>query len=130
LVAGTDAAAVVTVKIFVEQHEIAEVRIVGVARVGAEHRPAVFPVGGERRAAAPGNLGGGLAEIDPPVRACGGFDEQGVARGGVVALQCLDEEVVEGERDGPAPVGISAEEGGVALRGQVVEPEFTTGDRR
>jgi hypothetical protein len=56
------------------------------------------------------------------------LDGEGVAVEVVEAFEGFDEEVVDGEPDGAAPVGVSAEEGALGFAGFVVDLVGVAGD--
>jgi hypothetical protein len=117
LVAGPDAAAVVAVEIFVEEHEIAEMRVASVARAPAVHGAPAAGAGEKDRPEAAGDLMGGIAQVEHLAGADGHLDQQRIAVVGVIAFEGLDQKIVDGKPDWAAPVGIAAEEMGVASAG-------------
>ena len=90
--------------------------IVGVARVAAVARPAPVGVGQEERRPAGAELVGDLVQVHHAARAGRALDLQLVAVEVVVALERLDQQVVDRKPDRPAPVGVAAEQPGVATR--------------
>src|SRR5262245_42301518 len=121
LVARADAPTRVAVKVFVEQHEVAPMRI-GVEHVGvAVHRTTALAVAQEDTGDAPRELGRNLAERHEVARAGRVLHLDVAAKEVVKALQRLDEQEIHREPDGPAPVGVAAEESRGRLRRLVVD---------
>ena len=100
-------------EIFVEQDQIAPVRIDGPARVAAMAGTAAVVVRQKNSCQAAGQLPGDFTQCQP-LSGTGrtlGFEMVSVEM--VIAFQRFDQEVVGRKPDGPAPVGIAAKEGGV-----------------
>ena len=110
------AAAGLAVEVLVEQHEIAPGGILGEAPVAPVAGAPAGRIGQEeaRRGAArsPRRPARGSCVLPEPV---GHSTCERVAVEVVVALQRLDQQVVDGEPDRPAPVRVAAEQAGVGL---------------
>src|SRR5207248_11701723 len=70
----------------------------------------------------PGELPRDLAEIHHSPGAGRTLDTQAVTVEVVITLERLDEEVIDREPDGAAPVGVAAEERGVGFGRCIVDP--------
>src|SRR5690606_17146705 len=115
LVAGATAAAVVAVEVLVEEHVVAPVRIVGPAAVVAVAGTASAAVGEEERAETALQLACDDVERDAVTRAGRQLDGEALAVEVVVALERLDDEEVQREPHGAAPVRVAAEHPRVRL---------------
>ncbi len=108
---GAQALAGLAVEVLVEQHQVAQVRVLGVARVVAVAGTLPVRAGQEEAQQAPAEFVArprrASASLPDPV---GHSTLEAVAVEVVVALQRLDQQVVEREPDRPAPVGVAAEE--------------------
>src|ERR1700674_1090804 len=110
LVARSQACAIVTVKILVEQNQVFPVRVVLKALDAPGDRPAaVFP-SNENMNESPGNLRGHFPKVRFPGRAGRAFDFEIFAIIVVKLLQRFDQEIVQRKPDGAAPVRIAAKE--------------------
>src|SRR5690349_16031117 len=108
LMAGTDAGAVVAVKIFVERDEIAPMIITLEFFRAAEDRPASGVVAQEDSRQTLRNLAGHIPKVRQLARTRGAFDFIIVAQKKVKLLQRLDEQVIDREPDRSTPIGIAA----------------------
>ena len=100
LMAGPEPLAGVAVEVLVEQDQIAPVRVLGEARVRPVARPpALVRQGRKIRARREASSLRDLLEIHQPAGAGRALDPQGVAVEVVVALQGLDQQVVQREPD-------------------------------
>src|SRR5688572_28539027 len=113
LVARADAAAIVAVEVFAEQHQILEVRILGIATLAAVTRAGTVRARQEQAREALRELARHLFEVHEVARACGTLDPQRVTIEVVIAFQRLDQEIVEREPDRPTPVGVATEQAAV-----------------
>src|SRR5579863_7011443 len=111
-----------------EPEELPPVTVGSEPRIG-RHRGA-YPArsGHEERDEAPGQLPCDLLQVHPPAAPGGELHEEGVAVEEVVALERLDEQVVDRHPYRAAPVGVPAEEPRARLRGLVVDAEGLAGD--
>ena len=121
MVGCAQAEAVVAVEVFGEGEEVFEVGVLlefGEAAVEGAVAAGVFE---EEVGEARGEFEGDIPEVFLNARVGGAFDGEGVAVVEVELLEGFDEEVVEGEPDGAAPVGVAAEEAGGGFGGFVIE---------
>ena len=121
LMAGADARTVVAVEVFVEQHQVAPVRIRLIARVAAVHRPLAVGIPQERCASA-------AAKSRPPLPTASCKFPEPVGHSTLKSspevvmelLQRFDQQVVHREPDRPAPVRVAAEQAGARFGRLVV----------
>src|SRR4051812_27431061 len=108
--ARADAAAVLTVEILVEEHQVLEMWIFGVAAVVAVTR--AFAVRARQKDARqpPCELRRDLLQIQVNARAGRIFHLERITIIVVVALEGLDDQIVEWEPNGTAPVRIATEQ--------------------
>jgi hypothetical protein len=124
LMARAESLAGFAVKIFVKQHKVAPVRVVGEARVAAVARAAPAGVGekdaGETRA----KFKGDLTKVHHTPRSGGAFDLEAVSIEMVVTFESLEDEEVYREPDRPTPVRIAAEEASSGFARVLVDAVF------
>ena len=104
LVRSAAAAAGVGVEEFVEEDEVLPCGIGGVAVVAAVAGPVAVGIRFEEPAHAAGDFMGCLLEGDVVTAAGGQFDGEASAVKMVIAFQCFDDQVGDGEPDRAAPV--------------------------
>src|SRR6266511_1600191 len=121
LMAGADSAAGVAVEVLVEEDEVAPVRVPREPGVAAVARARAAPLRQEAARQPFGDLPGDLGEVQQPSGAYGAFDLQPAAVEVVIALERLDEEVVDREPDRTAPVGDASEDPGRAFGGVIID---------
>src|SRR5579884_4344690 len=121
LVRSAEAGARVGVEVLVEREQIVPGGVLLEQLVAPED--GTCPVGAlqEDSDEAMCELVGHLGERQPSARAGRALDEEGVAEIAVVDAQRLEQEVVDREPDGPAPIRVSAEEAGGRLGRLVAE---------
>src|SRR5262249_8073886 len=120
---GAASTAGLAVEVLVEQHQVAEVRVVGVAALVAVTGPSSGGVGEEEARQATPDLACRLQQADVSARPRRQLHQQVVAVEVVVALQSLDEEVVEREPDGTSPVRVPSEDADGGLARHVAHAE-------
>src|SRR5207302_4819593 len=98
------------VKIFVKEHKVAPVRVIGEARVAAMARAAPAGVGEKDAGKARAKFKGDLTEVHHAPRSGGAFDLEAVSIEMVVAFEGLEDEEVYREPDRRTPVRVAAEE--------------------
>src|SRR6185369_1224233 len=121
LVTRADAAPILTVKVLVEQHQLSEVRIFGVAALVTVARSLAVRTRQKEARKAPCQLGRDLLQIHPHARAGGVLHLQRISIVMVVTLERFDDQVVEWEPDWPAPVRIAAEKPSGGIAGRVLD---------
>ena len=94
----------------------------------AEHRTAAIRPLQERRHEPPPQLLGYLAQIHHDAASRRAFDEELVAEVHVIALECLDDEVVDREPHGPPPVRVATVDRRRRLRGLIIDAVLLTID--
>src|SRR5260221_794672 len=115
LMARADGPAVGTVEVLAEEHEILEMRVLGVAALGAMAGPRAVLPWEEYPREAESDLAGHLAQIEVSPRARGALDLEAFAVEMVIALERLHEEIVQGEPPRAPPVRVSTEEPAVGV---------------
>src|SRR6267154_2534786 len=120
LMAGANPAPIITVEIFVEENEIAPVRIALKKFRAAGYRTAAVRIAKENVNEPPGNFRRHLPEIGFGAGMRGALDFKIFTVVVVEFLQGFHEQIVHGKPDGPAPVGISAKEACRGFSGFVV----------
>src|SRR5262245_13395862 len=109
LVRSAEADARVTVKIFVEQDVVAEIGVALQLVVVAVHRAAAGWIAQKETRQASGDFFRYFVDGDKAARARRAFDFEVVAVVVVKLLQRFDDQVIDGEPNRSAPVGIPAE---------------------
>src|SRR5581483_12387527 len=94
-----DSGAVVAMKVFVKQHQVAPVRIVAIERVRAMHGTAALLVAQEDLGEAPREFPGDFPQRFVFARAGGELDSIVLAEIVMKLLQGLDQEKIDGEPD-------------------------------
>src|SRR5213080_2624397 len=130
LEARAETAAGVAGEVLGEAQQVAPVRIVAEAGIGAVTGPASAGVRDEEVREPPAELVGDVAERRETAGAHRTFDAHRIAVEVVIALERLDDEVVEGEPDRAAPIGVAAEEARVRLRRRVVDAVLLAVERK
>ena len=120
MMAGADARAVVAVEIFVEQDQVPPMRIVAIAAIAAVHRAPAFLVLEEDARQPSRQLGGHIPEGQIIPRARRVFHFEVVAEVMMKFLQRFDDQVIQREPDGTAPVRIAAEKAGAGFSRLIV----------
>src|SRR5437899_7217117 len=110
--AGTEAGAVVTMEIFIKQHEVTPVWVLLKHLRPAVHGPASVRTTQEETRQPTRQLFGHLPEGRLTLGAGRQGDQQVVAVEVVQPLQRLDEQVIQREPDWPAPVRVATEQRG------------------
>src|SRR5581483_2727575 len=128
LKARAEAAAGVTAEVLVEADEVPPVRIVAEAPVVPVAGTAPAGVADEQRREATCQLARDLGERHGHARSGRTLDAEIRAVEVVVALERLDQQVVDREPDGSAPIRVPAEEKRVGFRGRVVDPVLVVAD--
>ena len=108
--ARADTAAGVAMEILVEQHEIFPERIAGVALVAAVHGAGSRLVREKERGQPPFDLARYRAQRHESAGPRRALDREVIAVEQVIAVERLDQEIVEREPHRPAPVRVSAEQ--------------------
>src|SRR2546428_13801993 len=121
---GPHPAARLCVETLMEQGEAAPARIIRQQRIAAGEGPPTRYIGQEDARETRLDESGDLLQVHPPARADGALDAQTVTVEVVIALQRLDQQVVQREPDRPAPVGVAAEKTGAGFPGHVIATEF------
>ena len=121
MMAGAESLTGFAVKIFVKEHKVAPVRVVGEARVAAVTRAAPAGVGEKDAGEARAKFKGNLTEVHHVPRSSGAFDLEAVSIEMVVAFEGLDDEEVYREPDRPTPVRVAAEEASSGFAGVIVD---------
>src|SRR4051812_24091997 len=124
LVRRAHAAPVLAVEVLVEQQQFAPVRVGGKARVRAVAGAAAVRAGQEQARQPRRQVVRDRAQIHPPPRPRRILDAQLVAVEVVVALERLDDEVVDGQPHRAAPVRVAAEQRRARLAGGVVHAQL------
>src|SRR6516164_428724 len=127
LVRGAEAAAGVAVKIFIEQHIVAEANILLLDPRIPEHRAATLLVAQKDPAQTLRQLVGHLSEMHQPARPDRAFDLEIVAVITVEPMQRLDNQEIHRHPDRTAPIGIAAEHARVCLPRDVADLEPVAG---
>ena len=112
------------VKIFVKEHKVAPVRVVGEARVAAVAWATPAGVGEKDAGEARAKFEGDLTEIHHAPRSGRAFDLEAVSIEMVVAFEGLEDEEVYREPDRPTPVRVAAEEASSGFAGVIVDAVF------
>jgi len=121
LMARAESPAGVAVKIFVKEHKVAPVRVVGEARVAAVARAAPAGVGEKDAGKARAKFKGDLTQVHHAPRSGGAFDLKAVSIEMVIAFESLEDEEVYREPDRPTPVRVAAEEASSGFAGVIVD---------
>ncbi len=121
LMARAESLAGFAVKIFVKEHKVAPVRVVGEARVAAMARAAPAGVGEKDAGEARAKFKGDLTEVHHAPRSGGAFDLEAVSIEMVVAFEGLEDEEVYREPDRSTPVRVAAEEASSGFAGVIVD---------
>src|SRR5215470_2938916 len=130
LVTGAEAGALVTVEVFIEQEQIAPVRI-GLEFSGAPvYGTSALLVTQERTHETLGDLARDLEEGHELAGAGRTLHRELVAVEGVEIQEPTDEEHVHRKPDGASPVGVAAEETARGLGGLVVDAIDVAADRK
>src|SRR5262249_53416879 len=108
--ACANSSAVVAVKVFVEQDQVAPVRVFLKLCGSSKNRPVTIAATKEGPGKAPGKLGGYFPQRHHISGAGRALDFEIVAQVMVKLLKRFDDQVVDREPDGASPVGIAAEE--------------------
>src|SRR6267142_3925499 len=120
LVAGADAGALIAVKILVEEEKVAPVWIDLERPDGAVHGAPAVAAAQEQADEPARQLARDVPEVEQAVRAGRALDLEVVAVEVVELLQRLDQQVVQREPHGAAPVRVAPEERRAGFRGLVV----------
>src|SRR6266536_4434737 len=124
LVARSHAAPRVSVEVLVKQNQVAPAGVARVALVFAMAGAPATPVRKEEGREAPRQLLRDLREVHEDARSHRALHSEPVTIEMMVALQRLDEEVVDRKPDRPAPVGVASEEPGRGLARIVFDAVF------
>src|SRR5713226_2925196 len=124
LVAGPQAGPVVAVEVLVEERQAAPVRVALELLGAAEDRAAPVRPREKEAVETPRDIRGHVPEAHEAARAGRARGLEVVAEEVMELLQRLDEEKVNGEPDGTAPVGVPTKEPGGGLGRLVVHPVF------
>src|SRR5438034_2997057 len=124
---GAEAAAGLAMKILVEQHVIAEMRVLLQYRHVAEDRPAAVGPTQENPAQAPRQLSRDLAEMRQRPGSHRAFDLEIVAVIGMKPLQRLDDQEVDRHPDWSAPIRVAAEHARIRVSRDVADAEPVAG---
>ena len=119
--------AVVAVEIFVKKDKVFSVGISGIVPGPPVAGTLTDCIGKEEAGQSAGKFGRHLVEGHEGAGAGGELDLKVVSVEVGVAFQRFNEEVVDGKPDGPPPVGIAAEEWGVAFSRDIVDLAFGAG---
>jgi hypothetical protein len=124
LVRGANAPTRIAVEVLVEQQVVAEVGIPLHARVMPVDcsQPVLIP--GEDPGEPPGKLVGDIVDRHQLPGTRRALDLEIVAIVVMKLLQGLDDEIIDGEPDGPAPVGVASEEAAVGLGRLIAHAEI------
>src|SRR5947208_13055019 len=109
------------VEIYVKEHKVAPVRVVGETRVAAVARAAPAGVGEKDAGKARAKFKGDLTEVHHAPRSGEAFDLEAVSIEMVVAFEGLEDEEVYREPDRPTPVRVAAEEPGSGFARVIVD---------
>ena len=123
LMRGAETSAVVAMEIFVEEEIVAEVGIGLEFFAAAEDGAAAGRVAKENVGEAAFDFAGDFEEGHLLAGAGGALDGEVVAEVAVVDEQGTDDEEIDGEPDGTAPIGIAAEHAGFGFSGLVLDDE-------
>src|SRR2546426_756186 len=121
LMARAEPLAAFAVKIFVKEHKVAPVRVVGEARVAAVARATPAGVGEKDAGESRAKFKGDLTEVHHAPRSGGAFDLEAVSIEMVVAFEGLEDEEVYRKPDRPTPVRVAAEEASSGFGGLIVD---------
>ena len=109
-----------------EQHQVPPVRVLGVAVVRAVTGATPSRIRKEETGQPATQVVSDLLEIEHPAGASWAFHAQTVAVEVMVAFQRLDQQIIDREPHGAAPVGVAAEEAGSGFTRLVVHSMFLT----
>src|SRR6516165_3115176 len=122
--ARADAGSVVAVKVLVEVQQVAPVRIALKLFGSPEYRPAIAGVAQKYARQPLRQFVGGFVEREETARPVWTFNFEVVSVVVMEFLERLDNQIIDGEPDWSAPIGVSAEQAGMRLCGLVRDPEL------
>src|SRR5262245_56350373 len=117
LVACAQPFSLVAVEVLVKEDEVLPVRVLLEPGLVAMARAAALLVPKKDPRKTRGDLDGHVSEVHFPSGPRRALDDERISIEMVVALEGFNQEVVHGEPDGAAPVGVSTKEGRVRFRG-------------
>ena len=121
LMARAESLAGFAVKIFVKEHKVAPVTVVGEARVAGVARATPAGVGEKDAGEARAKFKGDLTEVHHAPRSGGAFDLEAVSIEMVVAFEGLEDEEVYRKPDRSTPVRVAAKEARSGFAGVIVD---------
>ena len=121
LMAGTKTFTGFAVKVFVEQNQIAPMRIVGKTIQLGQAWATIRFAAHEQSRQPQIEFMGHLAEVHHLARTGGAFDLEVVAVKMVIPLERFDQQIIDGKPDRPSPVGIAAKEPAVRFARRVAD---------
>jgi hypothetical protein len=128
LVAGAEPRPVVTLEVFIEEDQIAPVRIVLELGRPSVHRPPSVGVGQERTGQPAGEFSGHFEQRHVLPRTGRTLNLEVIAVEAVQVQERPDQQGIDGHPDGAPPVGVTAEHPGIRFARQVLDLVFLTTD--